>query len=76
VNIKPLLRTRDDDDYQSAQRDAQDIALLLQTDLPEYPGISEFIAAQSVDEVNNALTRLYDWADSHWVWLGLKMLEG
>lgn len=72
VDIKPhLLAIEDDEDYQGAQIVAQSLVTLLKEKLPEYPDIAHFEDVQDVEDCNEALDRLYDWADENLVWLGL-----
>lgn len=71
VDIKPLLVEVEDDDNQGAQRVAQSISTLLKASLPEYPDIDHFEEVTDVEDCNEALDRLYNWADKNLVWLGI-----
>lgn len=84
LNIKDLLS--EDNSPEEARRLAGEISTRLRTLPPgmlndrEMQGILEAfgeisetgaVQTESVDEFNNVLTMLYDWADVNRVWLGI-----
>jgi len=70
VNIKQFL-TDEDVDEQKARQIGLNIYNYLVSFLPYYPDRVEFFSTMNQEEINKALTHLYDWADAHRVWLGL-----
>ena len=72
VNIKPFI-----DETQPADVVAERIRAKLVTAFP-VPGfelgdiIADLEGVQAVEECDDVLERLYDWADANDVWLGLK----
>lgn len=73
VNIKKcFLLFESNFDDNRAREVALAIADVLTKELPEYPNIEDFKEVATIDEVDEVLSYLYDWADDHRVWLGGK----
>ena len=70
VNIKQFLTSGGGD--REAKRVAQLMAAYIAKRLPEYALCDQFRMAETQDSLNDALEHLYDWADEHRVWLGLR----
>ena len=74
VNIKPLLDPSEPASV-VAKRIAEKLQLGLGADQDAWAMqeiIARFNDAEDVEEVDNILDDLYDWADANRVWLGLK----
>ena len=71
VDVKQFLSPVDVSDAE-ANAIGKRICAYLKQNLPNYQDSDEFRVAACQEDVNQALADLYDWADIHRVWLGLK----
>ena len=70
VDIKQFLSGDNSD--AGAQAAAKQIATQIRARLPEFEDVEEFDCVVTAGDLNCCLDLLYDYADEHRVWLGLK----
>jgi hypothetical protein len=72
INIKPFIDPTQPADVVARRIQAKLIAAFSDPGFDLADIIDDFEDIQTVEECDDALERLYDWADANNVWLGLK----
>ncbi|KKL99780.1 hypothetical protein LCGC14_1811010 [marine sediment metagenome] len=72
INIKPFIDPTQPADVVAERIRAKLVAAFSVPDFELNDIIGDFGDVQTAEECDDALERLYDWADANDVWLGLK----